>query len=69
MTNWISPVPRTCDLCKAPITNTFIDGKTSFGPWAIMCEPCHNLNGKGLGQGKGQKYLQQSAGHFIKVGG
>lgn len=59
MTQWIGPVPATCDLCDKPIARAFVDGKTQEGPWAVMCERCHNMNGVGLGTGKGQKYKSE----------
>ena len=53
---WIGVVPKTCQLCKQPLEDAWIDGKTSFGPWAHMCVACHYGKGVGLGTGKGQKY-------------
>lgn len=66
-TYWLSEVPKSCDICHNEITTTFIDGKTSFGPWANMCGTCHDLYGVGLGIGKGQKYQKQSDGRFLKI--
>ena len=46
-----------CDLCKRDITKEqFIDGRTVYGMWALMCVFCHAMYGKGLGTGFGQKY-------------
>jgi len=48
---------RDCNFCSkpdAPVKAT-IDGKTTFGPWGYMCDPCHGLYGVGLGTGKGQR--------------
>lgn len=53
---WLSPIPGKCDLCSKPLVDTFVDGKTSFGPWGIMCRPCHRKHGIGLGLGRGQLY-------------
>jgi len=53
---WIGKVPETCDLCKEPMFEAFVDGKTEMGPWANMCLACHQMFGIGLGTGKGQKY-------------
>ena len=53
---WYGTLPKNCDLCKNKLEKVFIDGKTKFGPWAIMCESCFEINGVGLGVGKGQKY-------------
>ena len=55
-TQWLSPAPTECDLCHEGLKDCFIDGKTTYGPWATMCPTCHNLFGCGLGLGKGQKY-------------
>lgn len=53
---WLSAVPKGCDLCGKPFGEFFIDGKTTAGPWALMCEKCHQNHGYGLGIGLGQKY-------------
>ena len=57
---WMGGVPKDCDLCHNPFgfknTMVFIDGRTAFGPWAIMCEACHRDQHVGLGTGKGQRY-------------
>lgn len=42
-----------CDLCKNK--EAHFDGKTTFGPWAYMCQQCFTRYGIGLGLGKGQK--------------
>ena len=65
---WQSGHPTACDICEASITNEFIDGKTTFGPWGIMCSSCHAANGIGLGLGRGQKY-RKIIEHFEKVEG
>ena len=41
-----------CQFCSKEAT---VDGKTKMGPWAFMCDDCHNKYGVGLGTGKGQK--------------
>lgn len=53
---WGGEVPVKCDGCGDILKGTFVDGRTIFGPWAIMCENCHTTHGVGLGIGKGQKY-------------
>ena len=63
---WMGSVPKTCDLCKVPLTTSFIDGKTRFGPWAIMCPACHRDQALGLGVGRGQAY---SLDTLQKIGG
>lgn len=60
MAKWLSPPPSTCDLCKHPLAHTFIDGKTTWGPWAIMCPKCHGTFGCGFGTGQGQEYDLQT---------
>ena len=46
-----------CNFCERDLNGQeFVDGKTRHGPWAIMCIPCHKVQGVGLGLGKGQKY-------------
>jgi hypothetical protein len=68
MTKWIGDPPEKCDLCGLKITEHFIDGKTTHGPWAIMCAICTTLDGVGLGKGSGQLY-KKIGDDFIKVEG
>ena len=63
--DWLSQIPTNCDTCHKSIDGTFVDGKTNMGPWALMCEKCHQKFGCGLGIGKGQKY-QDVTGKFIE---
>lgn len=73
---WWGIPPEKCELCGIPFgdltgqdlseQNYFIDGSTVMGPWAIMCEDCHETRGNGLGTGKGQKYRVDT---LEKVGG
>jgi len=65
---WCSPPPKQCDICQKAITDVFVDGRTQFGPWACMCESCHQEQGGMLGGGLGQKY-QLTEGKFRKVAG
>lgn len=69
MAVWMGPIPAKCDTCGTPIEDTFIDGRTQMGPWAIMCPSCHSLGpGTGkLGTGFGQKYGKTIAGRFEKL--
>lgn len=53
---WRGSPPVHCDVCSLPLTDTFVDGKTIFGPWGKLCLNCHGNVGVGLGTGKGQKY-------------
>lgn len=57
MVKWAGKLPN-CDFCnKLPEDYFyFIDGKTKYGPWAIMCPDCFIEFGVGLGTGLGQKY-------------
>jgi hypothetical protein len=60
MTKWLGKVNK-CDICKENINWTrnkqwFVDGRTTMGPWALMCCRCFEMYGVGLGTGKGQKY-------------
>ena len=67
---WFGSEPKNCDVCAKKITDTFIDGKTTYGPWGILCPECHDKNGMGLGTGKGQKYSRsEGTDRFYKVGG
>lgn len=67
--SWEGESPECCDGCGKPILNIFIDGKTRFGLWAIMCLDCYNELGTGLGQGLGQQYWKDPDGRFSKVEG
>lgn len=53
---WMGSTPSHCDLCRQPLAQQFVDGKTQFGPWAIMCAICHRDQAIGLGLGRGQRY-------------
>lgn len=70
---WSSPSPEQCDLCRQPIKEVFVDGRTQLlstkdGPWACMCTKCHSEQGGMLGTGLGQKY-QLAEGKYRKVAG
>jgi hypothetical protein len=56
-------------LCKVKLADTFIDGKTSYGPWGNLCPACHARHGVGLGTGKGQRYQRQPDGRWLKTQG
>ena len=54
---WQGTPPTECDVCKRPLKLTFVDGKTAWGPWAIMCPTCRiDVGPHELGPGRGQKY-------------
>lgn len=58
MKKWLSRYEK-CDLCGQKIKGEkgfFVDGKTVYGYWALMCEKCYGAVGVGLGMGYGQKY-------------
>jgi hypothetical protein len=44
-----------CDICR--VQDAAYDGKTIHGPWAYMCQPCHDAYGIGLGTGRGQRLI------------
>jgi len=56
--SWMGSWPAECDICNQQLADelTFVDGKTIHGPWALMCEGCHKLQGVGIGTGRGQRY-------------
>ena len=66
---WQGDEPKTCDCCKKAIVDSFIDGKTIYGSWAVMDTGCHKKLGMGLGIGKGQQYDRQQDGRWMKVEG
>lgn len=56
-TEWLGP--RTCDFCSRneQTVEASFDGKTIYGPWALMCQDHFSQYGIGLGLGKGQRLL------------
>lgn len=75
---YLGLVPATCELCGKPITTTFVDGATTAGQWAIMCDDCWSNGykkpgicglGGALGVGRGQRYTIQSDGRWLKTEG
>lgn len=61
---WSGTPPTHCDICNRNLVaiGVFVDGRTAFGPWAMMCDCCHNDNGGRLGVGFGQRYLLVETG-------
>lgn len=56
---WRGNMPPYCDFCSSytytePVSAQY-DGKTTDGPWALMCESHFEAHGIGLGTGKGQR--------------
>ncbi len=43
-------------MCRRELCDSFVDGRTDMGPWAIMCLACYYRRGIGLGTGRGQQY-------------
>jgi hypothetical protein len=66
---WMGSFPSQCDICQSQIGDSFVDGATYGGPWAIMCLACLSGSGRGLGTGRGQRYDKGSDGEFVKVKG
>jgi hypothetical protein len=64
---WTGDVPAFDDFGKS-IANSFVDGKTTTGHWAIMSLYSWSMYGVGkLGPGLGQKYMRQLDGRWLKV--
>ena len=64
---WFGSPPK-CDFCGEENLDEFTDGKTRYGPWAVMCKDCAPSRGVGLGLGRGQFYKLQDE-EYIKVEG
>jgi hypothetical protein len=68
---WLSPVNPNDDFGD-PVEDVIIDGKTSYGPWALMTPKSwdrYSGTGGKLGLGLGQKYQKQSDGKWLKIEG
>jgi hypothetical protein len=64
---WLSPVGEVDDF-EDKISDEIIDGKTIYGPWALMTPISIKIHGVGrLGTGYGQRYKKQSDGKWLKV--
>ena len=55
---WYGDLITVCQLCKAPIQDTFIDGRVRKGGWVIMCPSCWIAQELELGIGNGQLYIK-----------
>ena len=64
---WLGSDPEMCDICGEPIIDEFVDGRTRQGPWGMLCPSCHEIQGVGLGVGRGQKYRKQPDGQWLKI--
>ena len=66
---WLGKLPEHDDFGRR-YEKVMYDGKTSYGPWANMCQWSWDVHGCGkLGQGYGQKYERQPDGRWLKVAG
>lgn len=66
---WQSPV-GSCDDFEDVIVDEIIDGKTRFGPWALMTPRSFAIYGLGrYGLGVAQRYRKQDDGRWLKVEG
>jgi hypothetical protein len=66
---WLGSISQQDDYGDV-ITEEFIDGKTRAGPWAIMTPRNWRRHGIGdLGIGRGQRYVKQDDGMWLKVEG
>ena len=65
---WCGDVQPVSDF-GSKITDEFIDGATTTGPWGFMTPEEHAIHGRGLGQGRGQRYKKQEDGRWLKVEG
>lgn len=66
---WDSPVPETCDLCRGPIETEFYDAHFQSGGAGCVCPQCFFECGRGLGPGRGQRYLLAIDDKFYCIGG
>ena len=66
---WLSPVGKVDDF-EDRISDEIIDGKTIYGPWALMTPISFKKHGVGrLGTGYGQRYKKQPDGKWLKIEG
>ena len=59
-------VPAQCSLCHADITHDFIDGRTTYNTWAMMCPTCYAEDGIGLGLQRGQRFTKCEDGLWLR---
>jgi len=61
-----------CDWCHTECKEELIDGRTTWGCWAVMCPTCFSRLGVGIGPGLGQRYRRPPldlTGRLVKVEG
>jgi len=61
--------PKECDVCNKPFDKMMYDAATTFGGWGNLCQTCFGRYGTGLGVGRGQRYVKQEDGRWLKTGG
>lgn len=69
MIYWHGTPPETCQICRHPILDNFVNGATLQGPWHLMCLRCHELHGRSFGTNRGQAYQRQPDNRWLKVQG
>jgi len=69
-TVWTGPWPQ-CDICagRGETVPGYADGRTVYGPWAVMCRECWEDIGTGLGIGSGQVITAATGGPWTGNGG
>jgi hypothetical protein len=65
---WLGSVNKTDDFGSI-IGDIFIDGKTKYGPWAIMTPKSFEEHGVRVEWGYGQKYVKNDEGLWIQTEG
>lgn len=61
---------KECNFCNERIHGILFDAKTKYGPWATMCEKCHEeYSGYAPRYGFCQKYKENAKGEFELVEG
>ena len=59
--------PKSCDLCKDDITDSFTDAMIPrYRQWGNVCPSCAKSEGVTLGTGRGQCYVRNADGKYYK---
>jgi hypothetical protein len=68
---WQGTPPAQCDIGQEDLNKigVFYDAMIHSGQWGNLCPKCFGNHGVGLGTGRGQKYVQQSDGKWLKTEG